>query len=86
MTKRTVDLIAEPLGIEYIIWGYPPNNEYENLLYSKARSMAQAKDIMAILAKEHGCTDMRVQVLDMSEGISSQDFAATVNPLGEVSK
>jgi hypothetical protein len=51
---------------EFVIWGKAPNGLHEILLVSEhagLRDMAHAKKTMALLASEHGCTDMRVHRL-----------------------
>jgi hypothetical protein len=65
--------------VEYVIWGFPPGETDRvygrQVLNTRARSRAEADDIVTILARDHGCTDMCIQVLDGS----IPDFAATVN-------
>jgi hypothetical protein len=53
-------------NIEHVIWGKPPKAEHEEVLYTKATNAEEAKKVMEILAKEHGCSEMRVQVLDLN--------------------
>ncbi len=51
---------------EFVIWGKAPNGLHEILLVSEhagLRDLAHAEETMALLASEHGCTDMRVQRL-----------------------
>lgn len=58
---------AETMTKEYIVWGKSPKNpEHEEPLYTKAKSPGEAKRIMETLKANHGCHDMRVQVLDLS--------------------
>lgn len=61
--------------MEHVIWGTPPNATgplADTLLYTGCTSSEQAERIMAVLAKDHGCTKMRIQVLDGT----IPDFAA----------
>ena len=65
---------------EYIIWGIPPGERDEDVLYTKADSPAEAKRVMDILKNEHGCTKLRVQVLDLSKELDlKKTFGGTVN-------
>ena len=48
---------------EYPIWGKPPNSDTETLLHSLATSEEEAKRVMQVLMTDHGCRDMRIQVL-----------------------
>jgi hypothetical protein len=51
---------------EFVIWGKAPNSAHEALLvseYAGIRDEDHAKQIVATLAAEHGCTDMRIQKL-----------------------
>ena len=52
---------------EYIIWGLSPKNpEHEQPLVTRLNSEAQAQAVIEILRADHGCTDLRVQILDLS--------------------
>jgi len=52
---------------EYIIWGVAPGTTHEDLLYTQAKSMGEAKRVCNVLEKEHGVTKCRVQVFDPTE-------------------
>lgn len=52
---------------EYVVWGVPPGGDGEQPLYTLARTMADARRVMDVLAERHGCTRLRVQVLDLNE-------------------
>jgi hypothetical protein len=52
---------------EFIIWGIPPEKKYENVLFTKAQSMYEAKKVCKILETEHDCKKLRIQVLDLSK-------------------
>ena len=51
---------------EYVVWGIPPGQKSETILFTKAENMQQAKKVVEILEKKHGCKECRVQVLDLS--------------------
>ena len=53
--------------IEYPIWGIPPGKTEEDLLYTRARTMEEAKRVCRILETEHGVTRPRIQVLNLTE-------------------
>lgn len=53
-------------GTEYPIWGIPPGKTEEDLLYTRARTMEEAKRVCRILETEHGVTRPRIQVLDLT--------------------
>lgn len=50
---------------EFIIWGVPPGKTYEVILFSKAKTMYEAKKVSKILENEHECKNVRVQVLNL---------------------
>ena len=52
---------------EFPIWGMPPGAKREELLYTKAKSHAEAKKIVKILTDKHGVTKARIQVLDLAQ-------------------
>jgi hypothetical protein len=67
--------------IEYVIWGIPPGEHHENVLYTKAESMAEAKKVITVLETKHGCTKCRVQVLDLTKAPDfSKIFKAASDP------
>jgi hypothetical protein len=74
--KKKVSQFAEFLNPakEFIIWGIPPGKVHEDLLYTKAKSMQEAKQVIKILETKHGCTKCRVHVLDLS---AKPDFASS---------
>lgn len=52
--------------MEFIIWGLSPRNlEHEEPLYTLCRNQGEADAMMGVL-RVHGCTEMRVQILDLS--------------------
>ena len=54
-------------GREFVVWGIPPGETAETILYSKAGSMEQARRAADALAYRHGCAAVRVQVVDMGQ-------------------
>ena len=52
---------------EFPIWGIPPGAKREELLYTKAKSHAEAKKIVKILTDKQGVTKARIQVLDLAQ-------------------
>jgi hypothetical protein len=65
--------------MEYVIWGLTAEQVLqsdlnEQVLYTKAKSMREARKAMSILEEKHNCHAMRVQVIDGS----IPDFAATI--------
>lgn len=62
---------------EILIYGLPEGEtrEYmETILYSLAKSVDEAERVMEILARDHGCTKMRIWAFDGS----APNFAAAV--------
>ena len=45
---------------EYVVWGIAPGDEYENVLYTRATTAAEAGRVAATLEREHGCRRTRV--------------------------
>ena len=61
---------------EYIVWGVAPNTVHEQPLYTKSKTLAEARHMMEILAqKPYHATKLRVQVLDM---LTPPDFSNIV--------
>jgi hypothetical protein len=52
---------------EYIIWGKSPKDAQDNILHTKSKTAEEAEKITTILADEHGCFDMRIQIIDLSK-------------------
>ena len=52
---------------EFIVWGYAPNKNYEEILHTKSRTIQQAETVRTILENKHGCTNTRVQILDFND-------------------
>ena len=63
---------------EYPIWGVPPNQTDETLLYTKATSMNEALRVKRILEQKHNCTNVRIQILDLSNCNVVDMFRKTV--------
>jgi hypothetical protein len=51
---------------EFIVWGYAPNKNYEEILHTKSQTRQQAETVRKILEDKHGCTNTRIQILDFS--------------------
>ena len=54
---------------EYVIWGKAPNSAVEDLLVSEKagiNNIAQAKRALNLLESKHGCSDCRIQVIDLN--------------------
>jgi len=52
---------------EFIVWGYAPSKDYEEILHTKSETKQQAETVCKILENKHGCTNTRVQILDFNE-------------------
>jgi len=65
--KISKNAIHENIEKEYPIWGIPPGKNKEELLYTKATSKRQARAIALYLTDKHGCTKVRIQVLDLAQ-------------------
>ena len=52
---------------EFVIWGIPPKKKSEEILFTKAKSMGAAKQVLNILVKSHGVKKARIQVLDLEQ-------------------
>ena len=60
---------------EFVVWGIPPNKtgkfaDYEEPLFTKAKTLTEAKNVARLLAEKHGCTKTRVQVIDFNEDLA----------------
>jgi len=51
---------------EFIIWGKPYGKNYETVLFTGAKTMYEAKKVSKILATDHFCTDIHIQILDLT--------------------
>lgn len=56
--------------MEYIIWGIPPNAQFETVLYTLAETLAEANRVLEILTANHGVTKAHIQVIDFSEDLA----------------
>jgi hypothetical protein len=51
---------------EFVIWGIPKEEEEEVILYTKAKSLEEAKEMLDILQQpKYGCTQTRIQTIDL---------------------
>lgn len=65
--RQLVREVIQESAKEYVIWGIPPGKKDEAILYTKAKSMGEAKKIIKLLTDKHGVTKARVQVLDLAQ-------------------
>lgn len=61
---------------EFVIWGIAPNTTEEDILFTKAETMEEAKRVLNILTTQHNCKECRIQVIDFTKGIN---FTKTIN-------
>jgi hypothetical protein len=61
---------------EYVIWGIAPNTTEEDILFTNAKTLQEAKKVVDILTTEHNCKNCRIQIIDFTSGI---DFIKTIN-------
>jgi hypothetical protein len=52
---------------EFIIWGIAPGQTIEDVLFTNATSMSEARRAANVLICKHGCKAVRIQVLKLSE-------------------
>ena len=52
---------------EFVVWGYAPNKNYEEILHTKSQTKQEAETVRKILEDKHGCTNTRIQILDFNE-------------------
>lgn len=52
---------------EFIIWGIAPGQTIEDVLFTNATSMSEARRAANVLICKHGCKSVRIQVLKLSE-------------------
>jgi len=68
-TIKFIDLIKES-KTEFAIWGIPPGERDEQLLFTKAKTPKEAEKMKDILTKKHKCKNVRIQVIDFGSDIS----------------
>jgi hypothetical protein len=67
---------------EFIVWGIPEGKSEETLLLSEKagiKTIEQANNAIKLLEEKYGCKKCRIQIIDMSEGISADDFINTLS-------
>lgn len=74
-------LQEEESNVEYVIWGVPPDEEEEELLLANLEGepvtdIEVAKNFKSVLEKKHGCTNVRIQKVNLSDN----DFSAFKKP------
>jgi len=52
---------------EFIVWGYAPEKDFEQILYANSKTHERARQVCDILENKHGCKNTRVQVLNFSD-------------------
>ena len=67
MTTQDKPCNIGTMSKEYIVWGIPPHKTEEEVLYTKATTMAEAVKVRGILEHKHGCTKTRTQILDLTQ-------------------
>jgi len=72
---RLKDYINEGSREEFVVWGIPKGKKKEEILFTKANSKKEADKIKKILTDKHGCTKVRVQVIDFS---TKPDFVSAI--------
>ena len=70
LTKEEPPMTEEEGSMEYAIWGKPPGAAEETLLLAQPGGRPitdpeEAQKLMGVLVKKHGCTDCRIQTIDM---------------------
>ena len=68
-------------NVEYVIWGIPRGETEEKLLLTKIEGkpltdINVAKKLKSVLEQKHGCTNVRIQKVDLSDN----DFSAFNKP------
>jgi len=61
---------------EFVIWGIAPNTTEEDILFTNAKTLEEAKKVVNILTTQHNCKNCRIQIIDFTTGI---DFIKTIN-------
>jgi len=55
---------------EFVIWGVPPQETEETLLYTLADTLEEAHRVMRILVAKHGVTKAHIQVIDFNKDLA----------------
>lgn len=63
---------------EYIIWGIKPENNFEEILYTKATNLGQAEIVCFMLETKYQCKKCRIQILDFNTDFN-KDFINAIN-------
>ena len=61
---------------EYVIWGIPKGKVHEDVLYTRAKTLIEAKKVMKIIEKEYGAKKCHIEILDFK---TMPDFTKTLN-------
>lgn len=54
-----------PGPFEFPIWGKPPGVDVDTLLHTTCKTAESAESVALELHNVHGCTDIRIQTLNM---------------------
>jgi hypothetical protein len=54
---------------EFVVWGIPPNETEETLLYTLAKTLQEAKGIVELLTEKHGVTEAHIQIINFDNDL-----------------
>mgnify|MGYP003626956516 CR=1 len=54
------------MNTEYIVWGIKPHETEEEILFTKATTLQEARKVSEILEERHKCTATRIQIIDFT--------------------
>ncbi len=66
-------ILNEIGGKEFVIWGIPPGQSDEQILFTKAKNRKEAERVMDVLTDKHGVKRARIQVIDLSKTVDFYD-------------
>ena len=61
---------------EFIIWGIAPGQTMEDVLFTQAETLSEARRAANVLICKHGCKAVRVQVI--KQDFSVNDFVKAI--------
>lgn len=77
--KEIIREIITESSVEYVVWGIPPDQKDEQILFTQAKSMGEANKVRKVLEDKYGCRKTRVQVIDLSKTTDfGKEFSKTV--------
>jgi hypothetical protein len=72
---------------EYVIWGVPKGKKDETILFTKAKNMAEAKNVMKILENKYDVKKTRIQVIDLSKSYDiKKEFTQAIGAVNTYKK